>query len=64
MSTEEKADAKKRRLRITLLIFCFLLLIGGGLWYARPVGLETLYPGMEPDILDISISRSYEVRDY
>ena len=64
MSTEEKAGAKKRRLRKTLLIFCFLLLIGGGLWYARPVGLETLYPGMEPDIFDISISRSYEVRDY
>lgn len=55
MSTEEKAGAKKRRLQKTLLIFCFLLLIGGGLWYARPVGLTVLFPGIKPEDIDVTL---------
>ena len=62
MSAGDAAGAKKRPRRIALLL-CLLLLIGGGLWYARPVGLDTLYPGMEPEIFDISISRFYKVWD-
>lgn len=59
MSAGEETGAKKRPRRIALLL-CLLLLIGGGLWYTRPVGLDTLYPGMEPELFDISMRRFYE----
>lgn len=59
MNTGKEAGALFRARRITFLL-CLLLLIGGGLWYARPVGLEILYPGMEPELFDISMRRFYE----
>ena len=37
--------AQKRR---TVLFLLILALLAGSLWYARPVGLDTLYPNLEP----------------
>ena len=31
------------------------LLILGGVWYARPVGVETLFPGLEPDQISVTV---------
>jgi hypothetical protein len=30
-------------------------LIAGGFWYARPVDLDTVAPGMEPELIDICL---------
>ena len=27
-----------------------------GLWYARPIGVDTLYPELEPDIIEVYLS--------
>ena len=32
------------------------LLVIWGLWYARPIGVETLYPELEPDIIEVYLS--------
>lgn len=58
---KERVRQKKRALKIAVL--CLLLaLIAGGFWYARPVGLDSLAPDMEPELIDISLSRFYENR--
>jgi len=55
MTTGEAAVKKKHRLRKVVLLFCLLVLLGAGLWYARPVGLTVLFPGMEPEIIDVTL---------
>ena len=32
------------------------LLVIWGLWYARPIGVDTLYPELEPDIIEVYLS--------
>lgn len=44
--------AQKRR---TVLFLLILALLAGSLWYARPVGLDTLYPNLEPDLIDVTL---------
>lgn len=60
MNGVKKRD-RQRRLTLKIAVLCLLLaLIAGGLWYARPVGLDTLAPGMEPELIDITLTRFYE----
>ena len=42
----------KLTLKRDLPLLLAALLVIWGLWYARPVGVETLYPELEPDIID------------
>lgn len=42
---------KKLKQRIPLLVL--LVLLGWGLWYSRPVGVETLFPDLEPELIDV-----------
>lgn len=41
----------KLTLKRDLPLLLAALLVIWGLWYARPVGVETLYPELEPDII-------------
>lgn len=43
----------KERLKRRCPLFLLLLLVIWGLWYSRPVGVETLFPEMEPDLIDV-----------
>lgn len=43
---------KKRRLALLCLL---LALAAGALWYARPMGIYELYPGMEADLISIHL---------
>ena len=41
----------KLTLKRDLPLLLAALLVIWGLWYARPIGVETLYPELEPDII-------------
>lgn len=43
---------KKRRLTLLCLL---LALAAGALWYARPMGIYELYPGMEADLISVHL---------
>ena len=45
----------KKRFWKTALLLVIALLILGGVWYARPVGVETLFPGLEPDQISVTV---------
>ena len=45
---------KKRFWKIALLLAAALLSLGS-VWYARPVGVETLFPGLEPDQISVTV---------
>ena len=45
---------KKRFWKTALLLAAALLLLGS-VWYARPVGVETLFPGLEPDTIYVTL---------
>ena len=45
---------RKRFWKIALLLVIALLILGS-VWYARPVGVETLYPGLEPDQISVTV---------
>lgn len=45
---------KKRFWKIALLLVLALLILGG-VWYARPVGVETLFPGLEADQISVTV---------
>lgn len=49
----------KEQLKKRLSLLIVLLLVLYGLWYSRPVGVETLFPGMEPDLIDIFLIDSH-----
>ena len=58
---KERSRQKRHPLKITAL--CLLLaMIAGGFWYARPVEFDTLAPGIEPELIDITLTRFYENR--
>ena len=46
----------KLTLKRDLPLLLAALLVIWGLWYARPVGVETLYPELEPDIIEVYLS--------
>ena len=39
----------------TALLLILALLILGSVWYARPVGVDTLFPGLEPDQISVTV---------
>ena len=41
----------KLTLKRDLPLLLAALLVIWGLWYARPIGVDTLFPGLEPDII-------------
>ena len=47
----------KLTLKRDLPLLLAALLVIWGLWYARPVGVETLYPELEPDIIEVYSDR-------
>lgn len=51
---------KKLKQRIPLLVI--LVLLGWGLWYSRPVGVETLFPDLEPELIDVFLIDESEDR--
>jgi len=58
-----KEQSRQKRLPLKITVLCLLLaMIAGGFWYARPAGLDTLAPGMEPELIDITLTRFYENR--
>ncbi|BAL01844.1 hypothetical protein OBV_46450 [Oscillibacter valericigenes Sjm18-20] len=60
MSGVKERD-RQRRFTLKLAVLCLLLtLMAGGFWYARPVGLDILSPGMEPELIDITLTRFCE----
>lgn len=44
------------KLRTYLPLGLLLLLILWCLWYLRPVGVETVFPGLEPDVIEVGIT--------
>ena len=46
---------RKFRKYLPLLILVVVLLLWG-LWYSRPVGVETLFPGFDPDSVEVIAS--------
>ena len=46
----------KLTLKRDLPLLLAALLVIWGLWYARPIGVETLYPELEPDIIEVYLS--------
>ena len=42
----------KLTLKRDLPLMLAVLLVIWGLWYARPIGVDTLYPELEPDIIE------------
>ena len=46
----------KLTLKRDLPLLLAALLVIWGLWYARPVGVDTLYPELEPDIIEVYLS--------
>lgn len=50
--------ALKKHLALLSLLLLFLV---WGLWYSHPVGVETLFPDMEPDLIDIFLIDSHGV---
>ncbi len=45
----------KLTLKRDLPLLLAVLLVIWGLWYARPVGVDTLYPELEPDIIYVTL---------
>ena len=43
----------KLTLKRDLPLLLAALLVIWGLWYARPIGVDTLYPELEPDLLTV-----------
>ena len=41
----------KLTLKRDLPLLLAALLVIWGLWYARPIGVDTLFPGLEPDLV-------------
>ena len=46
----------KLTLKRDLPLMLAVLLVIWGLWYARPIGVDTLYPELEPDIIEVYLS--------
>lgn len=46
----------KLTLKRDLPLLLAALLVIWGLWYARPIGVDTLYPELEPDIIEVYLS--------
>ena len=46
----------KLTLKRDLPLLLAALLVIWGLWYARPVGVETLFPDLEPEIINVHLS--------
>ena len=45
----------KLTLKRDLPLLLAALLVIWGLWYARPIGVDTLYPELEPDIIYVTL---------
>ena len=43
----------KLTLKRDLPLLLAALLVIWGLWYTRPIGVDTLYPELEPDIIEV-----------
>ena len=52
---EKPVTGQGRQLSPTMTLLAALLVIWG-LWYARPIGVDTLYPELEPDIIEVYLS--------
>lgn len=51
-----KARSRQKKRPLIIAALCLLLaMIAGGFWYARPVGLDTLAPGIKPELIDICL---------
>ena len=46
----------KLTLKRDLPLLLAALLVIWGLWYTRPIGVDTLYPELEPDIIEVYLS--------
>ena len=46
----------KLTLKRDLPLLLAALLVIWGLWYARPIGVDTLYPELEPEIIEVYLS--------
>ena len=46
----------KLTLKRDLPLLLAALLVIWGLWYARPIGVDTLYPELEPGIIEVYLS--------
>lgn len=56
--TEKPPPTKKRLSWATVLILA--LLAAALLWYSRPMGVHDLFPGMEPELIDVLIIKHNE----
>ena len=45
----------KLTLKRDLPLLLAALLVIWGLWYARPIGVDTLFPGLEPDLVYVTL---------
>ncbi len=45
----------KLTLKRDLPLLLAALLVIWGLWYARPIGVDTLYPELEPDLIYVTL---------
>ena len=45
----------KLTLKRDLPLMLAVLLVIWGLWYARPIGVDTLYPELEPDLIYVTL---------